>query len=105
MELAESFVKKETKYLPKLFYLWGHSYEFEDNQNWEIIEHFTEFMGSRETEIWYATNIEIYEYIEDYQRLVFSADCKTVHNPTARTLWFSYNKELITILSGQTLFL
>ncbi|MBE6602399.1 MAG: polysaccharide deacetylase [Ruminococcaceae bacterium] len=103
MELATSFVEKEAKYLPKLFYLWGHSYEFEDNQNWEIIERFTSYMGGREAEIWYATNIEIYEYVEAYHRLIFSADCKTVKNPTSITLWFSYNKQLISILPNQTL--
>ena len=102
-DLATKFVEKEAKYLPRLFYLWGHSYEFEDNQNWEIIERFTEYMSGREREIWYATNIEIYEYVEAYNRLIFSADCKTVKNPTATTLWLSCNKQLFSILPDQTL--
>ena len=105
MELAESFVQKDSKYLPKFFYVWGHSYEFEDNQNWDIIERFTQFMSGRESEIWYATNIEIYEYVEAYNRLIFSADCKMVKNPTTTTLWLSYNKQPISILPNQTVML
>ena len=103
MELATKFAEKEAKFLPQLFYLWGHSYEFEDNQNWDVIERFTEYLSGREREIWYATNIEIYEYVEAFNRLIFSADCKTVKNPTATTLWFSYNKQLVSILPDQTL--
>lgn len=105
MELATKFAEKEAKYLPQLFYLWGHSYEFEDNQNWEVIERFAEYMGGRENEIWYATNIEIYEYVEAYNRLIFSADCKMVKNPTTTTLWLSYNKQPISILPNQTVML
>ena len=33
---------------PKLFYLWGHSYEFNDNNNWEIIENFAKKVSGRE---------------------------------------------------------
>lgn len=56
MELAKEFVelKPET---PKLFYVWGHSYEFAADNNWEIIERFCEYMSGRE-DIFYGTNEE-----------------------------------------------
>ena len=103
MELAEKFVTKEAKHHPKLFYLWGHSYEFEGNDNWNVIEEFAEYMGGREDDIWYATNIEIYDYIADYERLVYSVDGTIVNNPTARTLYFSLNGDIISIAPGETL--
>ncbi|MCR4719216.1 MAG: hypothetical protein K5768_06260 [Firmicutes bacterium] len=28
-----------------MFYLWGHSYEFDNNDNWEVIENFAKFIG------------------------------------------------------------
>ena len=105
MELATTFVEKES-YPPTLFYLWGHSYEFDINQNWNVIEEFAEFMGGRE-EIWYATNIEIYEYVQDYQRLEFSVRGDRIYNPSARTLWIFLGKEkgVISIAPGETILL
>jgi peptidoglycan/xylan/chitin deacetylase (PgdA/CDA1 family) len=102
MELAREFVEKDVKRHPKLFYLWGHTYEFDDNDNWNVIEEFTEYMSGKEDSIWYATNIEIFEYIEDYQRLIYSVDGMTVKNPTARTLWLSLNGKTISIEAGET---
>ena len=56
MELAEKFVSMKPD-VPQLFYVWGHSYEFEDNDNWEIIENFCKFMADRD-DIFYGTNAE-----------------------------------------------
>ena len=57
MELAKRFVEMEPE-TPQLFYVWGHSYEFEDNNNWEIIERFCEYMAGRD-DIFYGTNEEV----------------------------------------------
>ena len=39
MELARKFVKMNiTKDGAKLFYVWGHTYEFEGDDNWNVIE-------------------------------------------------------------------
>ena len=103
MELAQSFVEMKVGQHPKLFYVWGHAYEFEGADNWHVIEEFTEYMSGKEDSIWYATNGEIFEYIEDYKRLIFSADGSMVKNPTARTLWFSLNNHIISIAPGETL--
>jgi len=103
MELARRFVEDKTPYASKLFYLWGHSYEFNEthDNNWHVIEEFCDYMGGRENEIWYATNIEIFEYMEDFERLIFSADLDLVKNPTARTLWFEFEKQPYKILPGE----
>ena len=103
MDLAEKFVTKDVKNHPQLFYLWGHSYEFEGNDNWNVIEDFTDYMGDREDEIWYATNIEIYDYIRDYNRLDWSVDGTMVENPTARTIWFKLNGTDYSIAPGAQL--
>lgn len=104
MELAEKFAQKAESGRPsQLFYLWGHTYEFDDDDNWNVIEEFTAFMAGREKEIWYATNIEIFEYMEDYQRLIFAADGSVVKNPTNRTLWFDWERQIYAIAPGETL--
>lgn len=91
-----------------LFYLWGHSYEFDFNlptNNWNIIEDFCKQMGNHD-DIWYATNIEIYDYHTALKRLEFSCNNSSVYNPSALELWFEYDdKEIISIKPGETLVL
>ncbi len=43
---------------PAMMYVWGHSYEFTNQNNWELMEDFCKLVGGRD-DIWYATNIEI----------------------------------------------
>ena len=102
MELADKFIERSSVYAPSLFYVWGHAYEFEDNGNWNVIEEFAKKLAPHADDVWFATNIEIYEYVEAYYRLVFSLDGRLVHNPTARTLYFSYNKTPFAIAPGET---
>lgn len=71
----------------RLFYLWGHAYEFDRNNNWERIEAFCE-KASGKDDIWYATNGEICSYVDAYRRLIFSVDKRRVLNPTATDVWF-----------------
>ncbi|GKX68237.1 polysaccharide deacetylase family protein [Inconstantimicrobium mannanitabidum] len=97
--LAKRFVEDKIEWTPYLFYLWGHSYEFEENNNWNLIEDFAKYVGNRD-DIWYATNIEIYDYIDAYNRLIFSADGKCVKNPSSRKIWFQYSEKLVEIEAG-----
>ncbi len=104
-ELAEAFLspepKEEWRQRPRLFYLWGHSYEFNDNNNWNIIEKFAEITGDRE-DVWYATNIEVYDYVEAYKNLVLSCDGKIVYNPSALDVWFCDNGRDYCLKPGET---
>ena len=102
MDIAQKFVNTEPSADPILFYLWGHSYEFEQNNNWCVIENFAEYMGER-PDIWYATNIEIYDYLQAYHRLEFSTLTTCVQNPTAYTIWFVANKKQYCIEPGRRL--
>ena len=106
MELAKEFVEgEESAYFwarkPKLFYLWGHSYEFDaQGQSWDIIENFAAYVGNRE-DIWYATNGEIYEYVQAFDRLQFSADGMTVFNPSALDVYIDSLSGQFKIPAGQ----
>ena len=101
-ELCSRFLSDDGRKEPRLFYLWGHAYEFEANDNWQVIERFAEKMGGRE-EIWYCTNIEVIDYVSAFRSLRFSADGRTVLNPTAYTLWFADGKNQGKIAPGETL--
>lgn len=100
--LAKKFVEDKVTRTPYLFYLWGHSYEFEENRNWNVIEEFAKFVGNRD-DIWYATNIEIYDYIDAYSRLIFSVDGRRVKNPSSMTVYFEYDGNIIEVKAGETI--
>ncbi len=87
---------------PRLFYIWGHSQEFNNKNNWERLEEICQRLGGKE-EIWYATNGEIYDYVTAYNSLIFSADNSIVHNPSAKTVWFKYGKKPYSIKPGETI--
>ncbi|WP_409342539.1 polysaccharide deacetylase family protein [Paenibacillus sp. MBLB4367] len=85
-----------------LMYVWGHSYEFENNRNWEELERFCELVGSH-PDIWYATNSEIYRYGKAMEQLRFSVSGELVHNPSATDVWFSVEGETALAKSGETI--
>lgn len=97
----ESRARTASRY-PRLFYVWGHSYEFDNNNNWDRIEQICEKLAGRD-DTWYATNIEIYEYCHAYNSLIWSSSGKTVYNPTLRTVWFDIDSKLYSVASGETL--
>lgn len=102
MELAKSFVEDQRDRAPMLYFLYGHSYEFERDNNWEIIEAFAKFVGNRE-DIWYAANGEIYEYVNAFHQLIFSGDGSKVRNPTAIDLYFKYNGKHFCVRANETI--
>ena len=64
MKFAEHFVNENSRYENEnwMFCVWGHSYEFDGDNNWDVIEGLAKFVSFND-DIWYATNIEIYDYI------------------------------------------
>lgn len=100
LERAHAFLDlHKTQYL-YLMYVWGHSYEFDDHQNWELIERFCELVGGQDS-IWYATNIQIVDYLAAFRQLKFSADLHFVYNPTASSVWLSVDGQVIEVKGGQ----
>ena len=91
-----------TRKYPRLFYLWGHTYEFDNNDNWNLIEEFCDTVSGRD-DIWYATNIEIYDYVTAYNSLVMSADGRMVYNPTLVEVFFMRDEKKYSIKPGETL--
>ncbi|MDD4849304.1 MAG: polysaccharide deacetylase family protein [Gemmiger sp.] len=75
----------KTQYLYML-YVWGHSYEFTQRNNWQVMESFCEMVGGQ-PDIWYATNIEIVDYMEAAARLQFTAAGSRVYNPSYTSVW------------------
>ena len=93
-----SYAKRQ----PRLFYLWGHSYEFDNNDNWDRIEKICAELSGKD-DVWYATNMEIYEYVNAYHSLIYSANGSRIYNPTLFTVWFDVDRKLYSIKPGETI--
>ncbi len=85
----------------KLFYLWGHSYEFDNDNNWDRMEKICEELSGKD-DVWYATNIEIYDYVKAYESLVWSANARAVYNPTLIDVWMWCDANIVKVGSGET---
>ena len=105
MELCDTFIALTPKRHPQMFYLWGHGYEFDEKQNWDLLETFAEKMKGHD-DIWYATNTEIYQCWKDFHSLETSADGSHVYNPSLRSVWFTtFRGTLYEVKPGETVVL
>ncbi len=107
LEKLEVFKNPPRGRIPNLmlFYVWGHSYEFDSNiqnNSWEYIEEFCE-KASNLPGVWYATNIEIMDYINALRALRFNIAQNTVYNPSAIPCWFTSNGKAVKVAPGETL--
>ncbi|MCD8391162.1 MAG: polysaccharide deacetylase family protein [Firmicutes bacterium] len=88
MQNAERFAALQKRQYLYMMYVWGHSYEFDRDNIWDLIESFCEYIGGRD-DIWYATNIEIVDYMNAARNLKYSASGDMVYNPSALSVWIT----------------
>ena len=99
LENAKTFIEFKKPWYLKLMYVWGHSFEFSKDDNWSLIEEFAKMVGGRE-DIWYATNIDIVDYMEASKRLIFTADSQNVFNPSAMDVWITVDDVPLCLKGG-----
>lgn len=80
--------------------VWGHSYEFDDG-TWQVIEEACARLGGR-GDVWSATCLEVFDYLEASRRVRFSVDLTQAENPNAFALWYTMDGELVEIPPGLT---
>lgn len=92
----------DSKWTNPLLYIWGHSHELCSEDDWIEFEETYKTIAEND-KIWYATNIEIYDYIKAQKSLKISADEKVFTNPSSIDLWVEKDgKDIIKIPSGET---
>ena len=102
LELCDYFINNlDSQWISPLFYIWGHSHEFKTDEDWAVMEKILQKLSSND-KIWYATNIEIYNYMTAQKALQISADEKCFYNPTAIDVWVEKDKtQIIKVPAGQ----
>ncbi|MFB9327117.1 polysaccharide deacetylase family protein [Paenibacillus aurantiacus] len=101
IEAAERFLQS----LPyrnkmELLLVWGHSFEFESDGNWDLMDRVGELLQGQES-VWHATMSEILAYRRALGALRFSADRRLAHNPSAIDVWFSADDEPVKVGAGE----
>ncbi len=93
-------LKYDSQKWPRLLYIWGHSYECDGK--WDKLDEMCQKLSAKE-DIWYATNIEICEYVKAFESLIFNAEGTKVYNPTVKTVWFYHGGKDYKISPNETL--
>ena len=103
MQLAEQFCTQNPLWgKPQLFFLWGHAYEFDADQNWEAIDAFFSYVSAYSDQIWMATNGQIADYAEAFHSLRYFANGSSVYNPSAHTVYLESCGTVYQIPSNAT---
>ncbi len=99
--LLDDFKDQSDRRGPALFYIWGHSYEFEREDTWDMIEELAKRISA--IPAWFATNLEIRDYLAAARSLVSTADGDILFNNSAQTVFLEYKGEIRQIPPGETL--
>lgn len=101
LELGRQFTELCKKQYLYLMYVWGHSYELPEENGWEQMEEFCRLMSGRK-DVWFASNIEIVDYMEAASRLQFTAAGDLVYNPSFISCWVSVDDTICEVPGGTT---
>lgn len=85
-----------------LYYVWGHSFEFHRENTWEMMEDFCRKVSGHE-DVWYATNIEIKDYITAMRGLITNMEETLLYNPSGVTIFIETDGSVKTIGPLETL--
>lgn len=83
-----------------VFYIWGHAFEFHDRKDWEGIERIYKPLSGH-ADVWYCTNIELFDYEAARQRVQIAANRATAFNPSALTVTLNVDGKLVDLPPGK----
>jgi peptidoglycan-N-acetylglucosamine deacetylase len=83
-----------------VFFVWGHGFEFHDKNDWAGLERIYRPLSGKE-DVWYCTNIELFDYEECRKRVILGANKKTAYNPSAQPVTLKVDEHVIELPPGQ----
>lgn len=105
LTLCEAFLRRPDAMCGNpLFYIWGHSSEFKAEEQWQEMEAVLRTLAECD-KIWYATNIEIYDYLNAQKMLRISVNEKMIYNPSSIDVWINVDDEAVEVPAGKTVIL
>ena len=85
-----------------VFFVWGHAFEFHNKKDWASLERIFKPLSGK-PDVWYCTNIELFDYEDARKRIVIAANRASAYNPSAITVTLNVDGQLIDIPSGKTI--
>jgi len=83
-----------------LFYVWGHSYEFNDRNDWAALERLLKPLAGK-SDVWYCTNIQLFDYEDARKRMIIAANRRTACNPSTIPVTLRVGGNLIDVAPGE----
>lgn len=85
-----------------VFFVWGHSYEFgRQNDRWADMPRLLKPLAGHE-DVWYCTNIQLFDYEAARQRMVIAANRRTAFNPSGMPVTLVVDGKPVDVPPGQT---
>ena len=85
-----------------VFFIWGHTYEFDRKNDWPSLERIYKPLAGK-PDVWYCTNLELFDYEAARQRIVIAANRATAFNPSAQPVTLKADGRLLDVPGGQTI--
>ncbi|SDU05861.1 Polysaccharide deacetylase [Verrucomicrobium sp. GAS474] len=85
-----------------VFFVWGHGFEFHDRNDWDALDRLFAPLSGK-PDVWYCTNIELFDYEAARSRLVIAANLRSVLNPSALPVTLAVDGKLREVPPGLTL--
>lgn len=101
--IVDRFIKVHEKPAKaNVFFIWGHSYEFaRPRDRWNEMETLFKPLAGHD-DVWYCTNIELFDYEDARKRIVIAANRKMAYNPSAITVTLVVDGKVVDVPGGQT---
>ena len=85
-----------------VFFVWGHTYEFETpTPRWDDLEKLFRPLAGH-ADVWYCTNIELFDYEAARNRMVIAANKRSAYNPSGMTVTLTVDGKPVDVPPGQT---
>lgn len=89
---------RENKSRRGVFFVWGHAFEF-PREGWDKLETiYRPFAGH--ADVWYCTNIELFDYEAARKNIAIAANRRTAYNPSAIAVTLLVGDRLIDAQPG-----
>lgn len=81
---------------PQILYIWGHSYELEQNHEWLAMEELCKKVSAH-SNIWYCTNRELCRYVKAVRSVRQNVSGSIIENLSSQPIWIENNHTVTRI--------
>ena len=98
-EISSNFASEGVDGELKLCTVWGHSWEYKEESDWQALEKFCADWSKKN--VWRASFGEIARYIIAVRSLEWTPDRKMVRNPSGETIYMGKAGKLCMLRPGE----